>query len=62
MKRTRNNIIASVSSDSIISFQSREEIELQRRKNSFMKSGCNCENYSFLNGLKKEFNLFKQGK
>ena len=58
--RPRNNKIASCNGEAIISFIKEEEIEKQRRRNSFMRSNCpTAELYLFSMSVKREINKFK---
>jgi hypothetical protein len=58
--RKRNNIICSCKGEAIISFQNIEEIERQKRRNSFMRSNCQtAELYLFSISLRKNYEQFK---
>ena len=58
--RKRNNLLVSCKGEAIINFQSREEIEKQSRRNSFLRSNCQtAELFLFSIALKKNYQQFK---
>ena len=58
--RKRNNLLCSCKGEAIISFQHPEEIERQKRRNSFMRSNCQtAELFLFSMSLKKQYEQFK---
>ena len=59
--RKRNNLLCSCKEEAIISFQHPEEIEKQKRRNSFMRSNCQtAELYLFSISLRKNYEQFKK--
>lgn len=59
--RKRNNILCSCKGEAIINFQNNEEIERQKRRNSFMRSNCQtAELYLFSISLRKNYEQFKK--
>lgn len=63
MSRRRNNLLASCKGECLISFQSSEEVNENKRRTTFFRSNIQtAELYKFATGVKKEIREYKLSK